>query len=220
MSEISGIFPVMTKGMCESLRKVVLPLEKERALEVRGRLLLIPGTFGPYNRSCSLFIDSGAEVSLVKESWVEGENRENELIILSGLGKRTVTTLSKTTDTINIRKIPLKTTLYIVKDKDLPGPGDILLGLDFLEQNNITISFNKREIYLKTPDKRSFTIHTISTKTRDIVNVPLKTSTTGTVPEIYLKTTPSSLKNQKFFPLLEKTLTFPFTLLELLNHPE
>ena len=168
-------------------------LVKGSAPSTESALIVVRGNVQHQGKrtSARMFVDCGAEVTLIGESLVETAHISPIETTLSGFAGSELIPLGSTTLSIAFGKSTYPTKVIVVPDSAVPLTGQVLLGLDFLTANDCALSFTKRELAIGPPRARR-TIHAITRENPASPALPTKVeTTTGTVPTEYLNRFPA-----------------------------
>ena len=93
-------------------------------------------------------LDSGADISIIESEFFESLNLPissiNHYIDVRGVSGDSIEILGSSVVTLNFKKQHIPVHVYITKNANIEAP--ILLGTNFLSENNITIDYGKRSI--------------------------------------------------------------------------
>jgi hypothetical protein len=93
-----------------------------------------------------MLYDSGATISLIKVKHLKGETEiYNDKITLVGITGHKAKTIGKMYANIELNDNKIKHAIYVVKD-DFPMEYDGIIGLDFLQKQQVTCDYKRREL--------------------------------------------------------------------------
>jgi len=94
----------------------------------------------------NMLYDSGATISLIKVKHLKGETEiYNDKITLVGITGHKAKTIGKMYANIELNGNKIKHAIYVVKD-DFPMEYDGIIGLDFLQKQQVTCDYKRREL--------------------------------------------------------------------------
>ena len=189
--------PLSSRSGSESSRPVSVLIQagssQEKALSIPGRIN------GPRRKHAGrLFVDGGAEATLVGESWVETALTKPSASTLSGLGGGSIPVLGETLLKVSLSGTDCSIPAFVVNDADIPLNCASLLGGDFLEKYQVTIAYKANGV--KEFSFNNKTIRALRLPPKDQDRLVKTDTTTGSVPEKYL---------QKFSTLFSEPTELP-----------
>lgn len=125
------------------------------------------------------FVDSDAEISMIGKSLLSASSKlARTTITVFGIGNGTAPLLGMIDLEIRFGTTSCRVRIFVCEDRHVPISGSVFLGLDFLTNHDLMISFKKRSIHFGNPSAK------IMSMSVDKI-VDLKSTTTGTVSEYY-----------------------------------
>ena len=101
-----------------------------------------------YNIPITLLVDTGADVSLIKnDNFSDNQINTNRITTLSGIGQGKIRSIGTTFFDLKFKNCLIPHYFHVVHN-DFPIPCDGILGMDFFRKYNCILEFSKDHDYL------------------------------------------------------------------------